>query len=229
MTEPHGRLPDAIARILGEATPAERIRYVPQGISKGDGDRTALAVPYIDARYVMERLDLACGPFGWQSEVKDIAGVLCVGIGIFDVGAGRWVWKWDTGQENEAAAPDGEGEEDSAGGIGGAKALMSGGLKRAAAQWNIGRDVYMLPKHRHPIKVNAKGKFDGWLRDVTAGTAVANGRGNDNRVSDSVRFADVARAKHLTQEERGRIIAEAGTVDGRTDWRRAIEIVEKHA
>jgi len=95
------RVLEGIIAILNEPTPPARIRFVPQAISKEE--KTALAVPYFDARFTMERLDAACGTFGWQSDVKEISGVFCVGIGILNPENGAWSWKWDTGQEEDEA------------------------------------------------------------------------------------------------------------------------------
>lgn len=144
---------EQIVASLAERTSHERVRFVPQAVNKED--KTALAVPYFDARFTMDRLDAVAGPFGWQTAVQEVKGALCVGIALYDRDKGEWVWKWDTGQSSDDDDDDDEG-------VGGAKALISGGLKRAGVQWGIGRDVYGLPKRRYAIKLNARGKFGGW-------------------------------------------------------------------
>lgn len=153
-------LGDIIA-ILQQPTPHENISFVyrrgsliknPQDKSKG----SAVALPHIDARFTQSRLDEACGPFGWQSRSREVAGVLMVGIGIKNPESEEWIWKWDTGQETPERDSDG---------IGGKKGLVSNGLKRAGYQWGIGRDAYDYPVRRLQCKINAKGNFGGWLQN----------------------------------------------------------------
>lgn len=82
---------------------------------------------YIDARYVMDRLDAVCGMANWQSKFEDtaIGGVRCgIGINIEDVG---WVWKWDVGDESTIEPT---------------KGAHSDALKRAGVHWDIARDLY---------------------------------------------------------------------------------------
>ena len=87
--------------------------------------KKGLALAYIDARCVFERLDMVVGPEGWQTWIKETASgrVLCTllidGIEKTD-GAG------DTGKEAE-------------------KGAISDAIKRAAVQWGIGRYLYNLP------------------------------------------------------------------------------------
>jgi hypothetical protein len=157
---------EGIVKILQQPTPPDEVHYLPKNVNKEE--KTALAVPYIDARFIHQRLDDACGPFGWQSDVKDIRGFVCVGIGILNPDNGTWVWRWDTGQEAQTeAAEEGEEGED----VGGAKAIVSRGAKRAGVQFGIGRDVYDIPKVRCNIRINSKGGAGGWDEDVAAAIA----------------------------------------------------------
>lgn len=94
-----------------------------------NNDKTkAMALAYIDARAVMERLDEVCGVDGWQSKVEVNGAVITAGIGI--KANNEWIWKWD-----------GSGQTDFEGEKGG----ISGALKRAAVHWGIGRYLYNLP------------------------------------------------------------------------------------
>lgn len=89
-------------------------------------DKTkAMALAYIDARDVMERLDEVCGPGGWQCTYPHANGktVCSIGIKIGD----EWVWK-----ANGAGDTDIEAE----------KGALSDALKRAAVCWGIGRYLY---------------------------------------------------------------------------------------
>jgi hypothetical protein len=122
--------PDAISWRVGSTT---------QDKTKG------LALAYLDARDVMDRLDLVCGPGGWQNRYSHVGGVTVCEIGI-RVGSEtlqadakghpvflvpeRWIWKADG-----AGATDVEAE----------KGALSDAFKRAAVRFGIGRYLYSLP------------------------------------------------------------------------------------
>ena len=105
------------------------MRWKPQAIS---GSR-ALAVCYIDARAVMDRLDDVFGVAGWQDAYQPLAEgtVLCRLRVLIE---GQWVEKQDVGGESEQK--DG-GDR--------AKAAFSDALKRAAVKLGVGRYIYSLP------------------------------------------------------------------------------------
>jgi hypothetical protein len=89
----------------------------------------ALALAYIDARDVMDRLDEVFDVQGWQDKYDylDNGTIVCsIGCLIGD----EWIWKSDgAGQTNY------EGE----------KGGMSDAFKRAAVKWGVGRYLYGLP------------------------------------------------------------------------------------
>ena len=92
----------------------------------------ALAVAYIDARDVMDRLDDVFGVGGWQDTYSPMGdGVLCALAVRID---GEWVEKQDVGSPSEQ--PD-AGDR--------AKAAVSDALKRAAVKFGVGRYLYSLP------------------------------------------------------------------------------------
>jgi hypothetical protein len=100
-------------------------------------DKTkGMALAYIDARTVMDRLDTVCGAVGWQcSYTPGVNGSIICNIGIkFEdprlVSANEWVWKADG-----AGATDFEGE----------KGALSDAFKRAAVRWGVGRYLYEIP------------------------------------------------------------------------------------
>lgn len=107
--------------------PRESIHWRSQQLTR-NGDK-AMALAYIDARDVMDRLDIACGPAGWQSEHYGVNGKTACKIGVFVEGVG-WVWKSD-------------GAGDTA--VEGDKGAMSDAFKRAAVHWGIGRYLYDMP------------------------------------------------------------------------------------
>jgi len=175
-----GKTPTESMRIICEhlsaPTPKEQIEWKCQHLlDKGDGTFRGLATPYAKARFIMDRLDDVVGSFNWQTEVREVNGIICVGIGIRVPGAPmQWVWKWDTGMEG------GDKDDDDAG-PGGKdanvyKGIVSNGIKRAGVQWGITRDLYNLRQEWRPCKHKEKrGKqaFTGWM---TAEEAAAEAR-----------------------------------------------------
>ncbi len=103
-----------------------RVGATTQDKSKG------MALAYIDARDVMERLDAVCSEPGWQCRYSDVGGgKLCCEIGIF-VRVGdefEWVWKADGAGSTDVEAD---------------KGAFSDSFKRAAVRWGIGRYLYDL-------------------------------------------------------------------------------------
>lgn len=113
-----------------------------------DSKWSAMALAYIDARDVMDRLDDACGPENWQSEISETAkGRVICRIGIF-IG-GQWVWKSD-------------GAGDTA--VEGEKGGISDALKRAAVSWGVGRYLYRISSPWVPCDVNKRGDKTYWKK-----------------------------------------------------------------
>jgi hypothetical protein len=124
---------------------------------KADGTG-ALALAYIDARDVMDRLDSVVGPANWRDDfVETPKGRILASLEIrID---GEWIKK-----------TDGAGDTD----VEGEKGAISDALKRAAVKWGIGRYLYDLGDvwaECEPMKdrdgnllKNAKGKpqFKKW-------------------------------------------------------------------
>jgi hypothetical protein len=100
-------------------------------------DKTrALAVAYIDARTVMDRLDHVVGPGNWSDTYR----LVSAGDGEFAIEctlALFGVSKSDIGTADE----DDDGSQASL-----SKSAYSDALKRAAVKWGIGRYLYRLPK-----------------------------------------------------------------------------------
>ncbi len=97
------------------------------GSTSGDKSK-GMALAYVDARTVMERLDTTCGPDGWQCNYSaGVNGSIICNIGIrFE---GEWIWKADG-----AGATDVEGE----------KGALSDAFKRAAVRFGVGRYLYEM-------------------------------------------------------------------------------------
>ncbi len=105
--------------------PAERVSWR-VGSTSADRNR-GMALAYIDARDVMERLDEVCGPENWQSRYPHATGkTVCeIGIKIGD----EWIWKADGAGDTDFEAE---------------KGALSDAFKRAAVRWGIGRYLYDL-------------------------------------------------------------------------------------
>ena len=118
--------------VLHEPTPAAEVKQR-QGPRKHAGDcpkfgtcpQPHMMLDYVDARYVMDKLD-HLGPENWQDRYIDRPGgsVRC-GIGLLV--DGEWVWKWDVGTISDIEPEKGSYSE---------------AFKRAAVKWGVGRDLY---------------------------------------------------------------------------------------
>lgn len=129
---------------LSAPFPPEAIHWRAQTFSKNK-DR-ALALAYIDARDVMDRLDSVMGPGGWATTYDETpkGRVFCRLSLRID---GEWVMKTDG-----AGATDVEGE----------KGAISDALKRAAVSWGIGRYLYNIGNVWAPCEVGENGKWRSW-------------------------------------------------------------------
>jgi hypothetical protein len=117
----------AAARLADPFDPSE-VRFKPAVVN---GNR-ALALAYVDARAIQDRLDDALGVDGWQDEydVLPDGSVVCKLRCRFGQ---EWVTKTDVGGPSEQ--PD-EGDR--------RKAAFSDVLKRAAVKFGVGRYLYRL-------------------------------------------------------------------------------------
>lgn len=105
------------------------VKFKPQVVS---GNR-AMAICYVDARVIQDRLDDVLGVDGWQDDYEALpdGSVICrlrLKIGK------RWIIKADVGGPSEQ--PDGGDRM---------KAAFSDALKRAAVKFGIGRYLYRAP------------------------------------------------------------------------------------
>lgn len=99
---------------------------------QGGGGIFCMVLAYITARAVSARLDAVCGPENWQLEeprileVNEKSAFACgLSIRIND----QWVTKWDVSEPTNIEP---------------AKGGWSGAIKRAGAQWGVGRYLYYL-------------------------------------------------------------------------------------
>lgn len=135
---------------LHDHFPKDAVSWRAQKMTK-DGKK-ALALAYIDARDVMDRLDEVVGPENWQSAYTETATgrVICtLSIRIDE----EWVSK-----------SDGSGSTD----IEAEKGGISGALKRAAVSWGIGRYLYEMPNVWAPCESYMQGgkpRWSKWIGD----------------------------------------------------------------
>lgn len=102
-----------------------------------------MALAYIDARDVMDRLDEVCGPENWQDHYQETAKgrMMCTLSLRID---GEWIDK-----------TDGAGDSD----VESEKGAISDSLKRAAVKWGIGRYLYQLDSPWVAIEKRGKTSF----------------------------------------------------------------------
>ena len=93
-----------------------------------------MALAYIDARDVMNRLDEVCGPAGWMDryEFHGTRTICYLSIRIPTTANpdGEWITKGDGAGDSDVEAEKGS---------------ISDSFKRAAVKWGIGRYLYDLP------------------------------------------------------------------------------------
>src|SRR5438128_2337979 len=120
---------ESLTEQLAEPFGDDEVKFKPAVVS---GNR-ALALAYVDARAIQDRLDEVLGVAGWQDEYECLpdGSVVCrLRLRLGD----EWITKMDVGGPSEQ--PD-EGDR--------RKAAFSDALKRAAVKFGIGRYLYRLP------------------------------------------------------------------------------------
>lgn len=118
---------------LSQPFPPDRISW---RVGSANADKTkGMALAYIDARDVMQRLDEVCQD-QWQAEYVPMPnGTCCCRIGI-KVG-GDWVWR-SNGSVNITDSDKADQKEMAE------KGSYSDAFKRAAVLWGVGRYLYDL-------------------------------------------------------------------------------------
>jgi hypothetical protein len=128
-------------KALAAPFPADRVSWR-VGSTTQDKKR-GMALAYIDARDVQDRLDAVCGPENWQCRYSHTQGKTVCEIGINVRGTSQqrltqqddgsilvdtlWVWKADGAGDTDFEAE---------------KGALSDAFKRAAVRWGIGRYLY---------------------------------------------------------------------------------------
>jgi hypothetical protein len=120
---------EVLMKALAAPFEATEVRFKPAVVS---GNR-ALALAYVDARVIQDRLDDVLGVTGWQDDYECLPDGAVVCRLRIRVG-NEWLTKVDVGGPSEQ--PD-EGDR--------RKAAFSDALKRAAVKFGVGRYLYRLP------------------------------------------------------------------------------------
>jgi hypothetical protein len=121
---------EALTQSLADPFDPREVKFKPAVVS---GNR-AMAIAYVDARVIQDRLDEVLGAAGWQDEYECLpeGGVVCrLRLRLGE----EWITKMDVGSPSEQ--PD-EGDR--------RKAAFSDALKRAAVKFGLGRYLYRLPE-----------------------------------------------------------------------------------
>jgi hypothetical protein len=114
-----------IFKALSAPFPPEKVSW---RVGSTNKEKTkAMALAYIDARDVMDRLDTVVTPAAWSRKHPHVGPTTTCALAILI--DGEWVTK-----EDGAGATDVEAE----------KGSLSDSLKRAAVNWGIGRYLYDL-------------------------------------------------------------------------------------
>ncbi len=119
----------ALTSALAEPFEPREVKFKPQSVK----NNRCLAMAYIDARLIQDRLDDVLGVENWTDSytILNDGSVMCrLRLKLGD----RWITKTDVGSPSEQ--PDG-GDR--------LKAAFSDALKRAAVKFGIGRYLYRLP------------------------------------------------------------------------------------
>lgn len=119
----------AFNRGLSAPFPTNELHWKPKLVK---GNR-ALAIAYVDARSIQDRLDEVLGVDGWQDAYRELANGSVVCRLRLQIG-GKWISKSDVGSPSEQSDA---GDR--------TKAAFSDALKRAAVKFGVGRYLYRLP------------------------------------------------------------------------------------
>lgn len=118
---------DIFEQLASPFDPSEVDWRVGSTSNKDPNNPKGMALAYIDARTVMDRLDTVCGPAGWQNRYVMEGNKTVCEIGILC--GDTWVWKADGAGDSDVEAE---------------KGALSDAFKRAAVRWGVGRYLYNL-------------------------------------------------------------------------------------
>src|SRR5262249_26540804 len=120
----------AITKALAEPVAQAEVKFKPAVVK----NNKAMALAYVDARVIQDRLDEVLGVEGWSDEYELLPDGSAVCRLRCKLG-GEWLTKMDVGSPSEQ--PD-AGDR--------VKAAFSDALKRAAVKFGVGRYLYRMPQ-----------------------------------------------------------------------------------
>ena len=133
---------------LSAPFPAEDIEWRVARAGTGSKGIWAKVLAYLTSRSIQQRLDDVVGPGNWKNEAPHASDwgpkAVAVTCGISIRIDGEWITKWDVAEPTNIEP---------------AKGGFSGAMKRAGAQWGIGRYLYHLDEAYAEVSENG-GK--GW-------------------------------------------------------------------
>jgi hypothetical protein len=128
--------------------PADDIEWRVSRAGIGPKGIFCCVLAYITNRAVQQRLDEVCGPENWRNESLQVfelrTGVVAMQAGISIRIGDEWVTKWDVAEPTNIEP---------------GKGGFSGAMKRAGAQWGIGRYLYRLDE---TFAETSEAKAKGW-------------------------------------------------------------------
>ena len=140
---------------LAEPFPLEDVEWRVSRAGVNRNGTFCLVLAYITTRAIQKRLDDVCGPENWRLEeprMLDVNGKSAFACGISIryhddavVGSAEWITKWDVCEPTNVEP---------------AKGGFSGSMKRAGAQWGIGRYLYYLDETFAEVSETNSGR--GW-------------------------------------------------------------------
>lgn len=123
------------------------------GLRSNDRKPFCLVLAYCTARAIQRRLDEVCGPENWRNERMVMhefrTGPIAIEVGISIRINGEWITKYDVSDPTQIEP---------------VKGGFSGAMKRAGAQWGIGRYLYQLQETFAEVSEEYQ---KGWERATT--------------------------------------------------------------
>lgn len=137
---------------LADPFPNEDIEWRVSRSGRGSKGIFCMVLAYITARAIQKRLDDVCGPENWVDEkpyMIDVNGKTAFAVGIsIRLANNEWITKWDVAEPTNIEA---------------AKGGFSGAMKRAGAQWGIGRYLYHLDETFAEVAETQPDRSRSWI------------------------------------------------------------------
>ncbi|MBU7595913.1 hypothetical protein FVO58_26070 [Metabacillus halosaccharovorans] len=128
---------EELSELLNAPFLVDQVKWRATAFKNNDGVWSALLVPYVQNKAIMNRLDQVFGKFGWENQLKELHGGVICGISVhFE---GRTITKWDGADPTDTEATKGG---------------ITNSMKRASVQWGIGRYLKDVPHNWVKIHSN---------------------------------------------------------------------------